>query len=636
QLHDKERKLAEKLAQYGQYTAEEIKNALRASGNSELGENDSTGMFVLLTKDTPASAFYDIDGWKLFVPGAGQPPYMLQSKPMYVDPALANYILNSTGDSKSPYAWDRETLGYHEPTRYPTVNPFTPNQYGCVTDGCAAGILPNQPHSAFERNFMATVQFGGGSVQSVSGGALVGVGVTSCAETLGAGCLVALFGGYQMLTGWDNTNASIKTLRDQEVHGTTGAQVLQDFTGLSPGIAELLYAGSQFGTGIAGVKLAGPSWMASAGKPSAVAADLITDTGVAIPPTGMPKPGLAPVASAEVNVTRMSELEVLAQKIAPCCFATGTLVATPSGYVAIEALKLGDQVWTRLDDNTGAVFASTVTATHSRDDQPIYRLTLGQQSADANRRIEQLLVTPGHPFYVRNRGFVSAIDLKVGDQLTSRDQSADRISVAALELIHQQGRTYNLTVDVGHTFFVGKFETWVHNVGPCATCSNGLCTIHSTGNNSLIPGSKDFIGPLTQIDSKILFGTAKPGTNNIIGGHSPEVLSSPRYTINPGEVVNADGTISVTGFKGTIVRKDGIEGLSKSKSQNTFAPLSWSNADILSAGQTAAAVPGIIVRDIAGVKTTVHMTTINGVEWAVLKDNGVMTSSFPTGGKGFP
>ncbi|WP_369485075.1 hypothetical protein [Pseudomonas poae] len=34
------------------------------------------------------------------------------------------------------------------------------------------------------------------------------------------------------------------------------------------------------------------------------------------------------------------------------------------------------------------------------------------------------------------------------------------ISVA---LLQPQGTTYNLTVDIGHTFYVGKLSTWVHN-----------------------------------------------------------------------------------------------------------------------------------------------------------------------------
>ncbi|MGE8481732.1 MAG: hypothetical protein ACN6Q5_03910, partial [Pseudomonas sp.] len=38
---------------------------------------------------------------------------------------------------------------------------------------------------------------------------------------------------------------------------------------------------------------------------------------------------------------------------------------------------------------------------------------------------------------------------------------------ASLELYLPEGKTYNLTVDVGHTFYVGNLKTWVHNTGPC-------------------------------------------------------------------------------------------------------------------------------------------------------------------------
>jgi uncharacterized Zn-binding protein involved in type VI secretion len=151
-----------------------------------------------------------------------------------------------------------------------------------------------------------------------------------------------------------------------------------------------------------------------------------------------------------------------------------------------------------------------------------------------------------------------------------------------------------------------------------------------------VPGSPDFIGPLTQLDNKILFGTNKPGTNNIIGGHSPDVLTSPNYQMDAIRVVNPDGTVSVTGFKGLITRKDGAVGFSKAKSQNTVAPPSWSNADVLNAGKVAGAKPGVVLRDVGGVKTTVHTATVKGVKWVVIKENGVVTSSFPTGGRPYP
>ncbi|MCC7006209.1 MAG: Hint domain-containing protein [Ottowia sp.] len=174
----------------------------------------------------------------------------------------------------------------------------------------------------------------------------------------------------------------------------------------------------------------------------------------------------------EVRVVQRETTSVPRAK-EPCCFAPGTLVATPTGYKAIETLKVGDIVWSKHEDNSGSVFASPITKTHTRDDQPIYKLTLlqgGKPAEMGKERVvkkEALLVTPSHPFYVKGRGFVAAIELTQGDQLT--DRQGGIIRVASISLIKEQGRTYNLTVAQGHTFFAGKFETWVHNEGLCSS-----------------------------------------------------------------------------------------------------------------------------------------------------------------------
>ncbi|UFH49558.1 hypothetical protein [Pseudomonas sp. KNUC1026] len=82
-----------------------------------------------------------------------------------------------------------------------------------------------------------------------------------------------------------------------------------------------------------------------------------------------------------------------------------------------------------------------------------------------------MLVTPSHPFYVpANRDFIPVIDLKPGDLLQSlSDGDSENMSseVESLELYLPRGKTYNLMVDVGHTFYVGELKTWVHNTGPC-------------------------------------------------------------------------------------------------------------------------------------------------------------------------
>ncbi|WP_413793943.1 MULTISPECIES: two-partner secretion domain-containing protein [unclassified Pseudomonas] len=154
----------------------------------------------------------------------------------------------------------------------------------------------------------------------------------------------------------------------------------------------------------------------------------------------------------------------------PCCFAAGTMVSTPQGDRAIETLNVGDVVWSK-PEKGGKPFAAAILATHQRSDQPIYRLKLKSVRHDGAVQGETLLVTPSHPFYVpAKRDFIPVIDLKPGDLLQSladgetEDTSSE---VESLELYAPVGKTYNLTVDIGHTFYVGELKTWVHNTGPC-------------------------------------------------------------------------------------------------------------------------------------------------------------------------
>ncbi|BDB19883.1 hypothetical protein cym2001_32480 [Pseudomonas sp. CYM-20-01] len=161
---------------------------------------------------------------------------------------------------------------------------------------------------------------------------------------------------------------------------------------------------------------------------------------------------------------------VVTKPVKPCCFAAGTMVATPQGPRAIDTLSVGDIVWSKRETG-GEPFAAAISATHVRTDQPIYQLKLKNIRADGVSEKETLLVTPGHPFYVPARhDFVPVIQLKSGDLLQSLgDGPTEGVStrVESLELFLPQGKTYNLTVDVGHTFYVGKLKTWVHNVGLC-------------------------------------------------------------------------------------------------------------------------------------------------------------------------
>lgn len=233
--------------------------------------------------------------------------------------------------------------------------------------------------------------------------------------------------------------------------------------------------------------------------------------------------------------------------IGPCCFAAGTLVATPSGERAIDSLKVGDIVWSK-PEKGGEPFAAAILATHVRTDQPIYRLKLESIRSDGKAESETLLVTPGHPFYVPARhGFIPVIDLKSGDLLQSLgDGATENVSsqVRSLELFQPQGKTYNLTVDIGHTFYVGKLKTWVHNVGPCSIDGK---PINSTveGAKGSVEAPKGGFGPVYRpADSDQLeriltsyYGADKTGSRVGNGGLADAV----RYEKTTGDMLSPAG-----------------------------------------------------------------------------------------------
>ena len=216
----------------------------------------------------------------------------------------------------------------------------------------------------------------------------------------------------------------------------------------------------------------------------------------------------------------------------PCCFAAGTMVATPAGDRAIETLKIGDVVWTK-PEHGGEPFASTVVKTFQRNDQPIYKLTLESTRTSGDVKQEILFVTPSHPFYVpARRDFVPMIELRAGDLLQSlADGATENTSsrVAGVELFKPVGQTYNLTVDVGHTFYVGELKTWVHNEGEC----------DPAGGSAKNPGKVDPPTPKVDVANEFAISVFKDGGVELRYGN-PDGVAGLVVNVNKEGVLGFD------------------------------------------------------------------------------------------------
>lgn len=137
-----------------------------------------------------------------------------------------------------------------------------------------------------------------------------------------------------------------------------------------------------------------------------------------------------------------------------CSFTADTSVVTENGQEAIGDIRVGDMVlaWNEATDTTGSY---PVTAVLVHVDPTLVHLMLDG---------EYLVTTPEHPFFTKERGWVAAGVLQVGEQVRQADGTSGMVQRVELE---QRPRVmYNLTVATAHTFFVGDGQWLVHN-----TCS---------------------------------------------------------------------------------------------------------------------------------------------------------------------
>jgi hypothetical protein len=148
-----------------------------------------------------------------------------------------------------------------------------------------------------------------------------------------------------------------------------------------------------------------------------------------------------------------------------CCFPAGTPVVSASGTVPIEQINVGQLVYARNPD-TGATELKPVTQLMVTKAKPLYRLVT-QNPRGVN---ESMDVTDNHPYWVKNKGWVDAINLEVGMVLESLDLS--KLTVVSITSVGRSAITYNFTVADFHTYFAGEQRAFVHNCSQ--TCGTAI------------------------------------------------------------------------------------------------------------------------------------------------------------------
>lgn len=167
---------------------------------------------------------------------------------------------------------------------------------------------------------------------------------------------------------------------------------------------------------------------------------------------------------AELNVAALNENPVEMNG-----FMAGTLVHTQDGLRPIEELKVGDLVLTWPENKPRPIrprhpfrlpeeyIYMPVTKMLVHEDQMISHVPiLGTGRGDD----ETLRVTPNHPIWSEDRGWLPASVLKASHSLVNKDFAND--SVRRVRHDVERVRVYNIEVAEDHTYFVGKQGIWVH------------------------------------------------------------------------------------------------------------------------------------------------------------------------------
>jgi len=135
------------------------------------------------------------------------------------------------------------------------------------------------------------------------------------------------------------------------------------------------------------------------------------------------------------------------------CFVAGTLILTAAGLVAIENIKAGDKV-IATNPETFEVAEKTVLETYVRETMELLHLRIGG---------EVIKTTVDHPFYVKDVGFVEAVNLQVGDKLVDSKGNVLVVEEKKLKITGKPVKVYNFKVNDFHTYHVGNKGILVHN-----------------------------------------------------------------------------------------------------------------------------------------------------------------------------
>ena len=165
-------------------------------------------------------------------------------------------------------------------------------------------------------------------------------------------------------------------------------------------------------------------------------------------------PYAAKLGKKVISAVKTAGKKVACKVTKKACFVAGILVLTEDGNIPIEEVEEGDYVYAE-NPETGEKGLKRVARTFINESEELIHVYVNQ---------EEIVATPQHPFYVIEKGWIGAVDLRAGDILVLQNGEYVIVELVQYEILEAPISVYNFEVEDFHTYYVGESSVLVHNM----------------------------------------------------------------------------------------------------------------------------------------------------------------------------
>ena len=188
--------------------------------------------------------------------------------------------------------------------------------------------------------------------------------------------------------------------------------------------------------------------------------------------------------------------------------------------MAIEEIQAGDWVYAE-NPETGEKGLKRVVRTFVNEASELIHIKAGGQ---------EITTTPEHPFWVPQKGWTDAVELRAGDMLVLLNGELVVVEQVQHEILESPVTVYNFEVEDFHTYYVSKISVLVHN-----TCRGGAVkNAWKAEQQNVMNGGKGINTRWSEAQRIELINTGR--VKGYVGHHMKSVRAYPHLAGDPTNI----------------------------------------------------------------------------------------------------